>query len=248
MTDPADQILTAPGADSVYLSHSVGPEHNADWEPTIRKFEGIEMVLVPAGCFMMGSEAGSHDEKPVHRQCFDEPFWIDRTEVTNGQHGSRGYWPGQNRPRENISWFLAQDFCRSRGGRLPTEAEWEYAARGPDSLEYPWGNDFDGSKIAWYTFETVDVAGKPEGASWVGALDMSGGVWEWVSSVYKSYPYDPDDGREVDTDINHVDARVLRGGSWELTDADNLRAANRFSAYADDWGYGVIGFRCVRSD
>ncbi|MBN1431040.1 MAG: SUMF1/EgtB/PvdO family nonheme iron enzyme [Anaerolineae bacterium] len=223
------------------------PQHNADWTPVTKTFDGIEMVLVPAGCFVMGSDSGSHDEKPAHQQCFDEPFWIDRTEVTNKQHGAYGYWHGPEQPRENISWLLAQTFCQSRGGRLPTEAEWEYAARGPENLEYPWGNTFDGNKVVWYTFETVAVAGKPEGASWVGALDMSGSVWEWVSSVYKPYPYNSTDGREVDVVVNRSDERVLRGGSWEITDADNLRMANRFKAYPDDWGYGLIGFRCMKS-
>jgi formylglycine-generating enzyme required for sulfatase activity len=225
-----------------------GVEHNADWKPVSKTFSGIEMVLVPAGCMMMGSEAGSHDELPVHQQCFDEPFWIDRTEMTNGQLHSRGYWSGSERPRENVTWFMAQEFCESRGGRLPTEAEWEYAARGPDGLEYPWGNTFDGSKVIWYTFETKEVGSKPDGASWVGALDMSGGVWEWVSSIYWPYPYDPADGREADGGLDNIDRRVLRGGSWEITDAANLRAANRFSADPDDWGYGLIGFRCARSN
>ncbi|MBC6935116.1 MAG: TIR domain-containing protein [Chloroflexi bacterium] len=102
---------------------------NADWTPVERDFDGVTMVLVPAGCFMMGSN-NYDNEKPVHEQCFDAPFWIDKYEVTQGQFSRLGgskvipnAFTGDNRPVENITWFEARDFCELRGMRLPTEAE-----------------------------------------------------------------------------------------------------------------------------
>jgi formylglycine-generating enzyme required for sulfatase activity len=122
---------------------------NADWTPQYEPFDGVEMALVPGGCFTMGEASGSGDQRPVSQQCFDQPFWIDRYEVSNQQFDRLGgqtsfnrksQWPGDEQPRERITWAEARTFCVRRGARLPTEAEWEYAARGPDNLRYPWGN------------------------------------------------------------------------------------------------------------
>ncbi len=112
---------------------------NTDWSPQYQTFGGYEMALVPVGCFMMGSNDGEEDEKPVNQQCFDQPYWIDHYEVTNKQYASEGYFKGDNRPRDSVTWFDAHDFCEKRGARLPTEREGEYATRGPDNLIYPWG-------------------------------------------------------------------------------------------------------------
>ncbi len=221
--------------------------HNADWTPISQTFNGVEMVLVPVGCFMMGSTDGSDDEKPVNQQCFDPPFWVDRYEVTNKQYGSEGYFKGDNRPREQVTWFAARDFCIARGARMPTEREWEYAARGPDNWVYPWGNDFVADNVVYSgnaNNQTADVGSRPAGNSWVGASDLSGNVWEWVSSIYQPYPYKMDDGRELNNDSTDV-RRGLRGGSWGYCDTC-MRSASRYSyypSYQDDY----IGFRCVLS-
>ncbi|MBZ0280686.1 MAG: formylglycine-generating enzyme family protein [Anaerolineae bacterium] len=147
---------------------------------------------------------------------------------------------------ENITWFEARDFCALRGGHLPTEAEWEFAARGPDGLTYPWGDDFIPENVVYRensNNQTADVGSRPAGASWVGALDMGGNVWEWVNSLYQPYPYDADDGRE---DLNRTDvSRVVRGGSF-FYDTVDLRAANR-SGNDPSYRYGFAGFRCARS-
>lgn len=226
---------------------------NHDWVPFSKTFDAVTMVLVPAGCFMMGSDSGESDEKPVHEVCFDQPFWIDQTEVTQAQFKNLGgraekasSFTGDNRPVEQITWFEARDFCAQRNARLPTEAEWEYAARGPDGLSYPWGNTFVADNAVYSgnsNSQTANVGSHPGGVSWVGALDMSGNVREWMSSLYKPYPHKPDDGRESTSDTNS--SRVLRGGSWWGING-NLRAANRGWGTPDYWN-DFDGFRCARS-
>lgn len=223
---------------------------NASWTPVERDFDGVTMVLVPVGCFMMGSDNGYDDEKPVHEQCFSEPFWIDRTEVTQadfarlgGQKANPNYFTGDNLPVDSITWFEARDFCEQRGMRLPTEAEWEYAARGPNSLEYPWGSTWNGNNIVWNhssSRRTANVGSIPAGISWVGALDMSGNVWEWVSSLYQDYPYNGDQ------ESNNSSVRMLRGGSWLNGLILLFRAANRSGNLPANWDIDN-GFRCARS-
>lgn len=221
--------------------------HNSDWRPQYQTFNGFEMVLVPVGCFMMGSDDGELNEKPVVRQCIDQPFWLNRTEVTNAQYGSSGMFDGNNQPRERVGWFESRDFCVSRGARLPTELEWEFAARGPDNLVYPWGNNFVGEYVIYSVTKTVDVATKPNGKSWVGAFDLSGNVWEWVSTIYDQkrfpYPYQEHDGREYDSDI--ISNRGLRGGSMYDT-YFNFRTSYRRN-YNPNGKDANIGFRCARN-
>ncbi len=215
---------------------------------------GVEMVRVPAGCFFMGRDRGDSDEQPAHQICFDEPFWIDKYEVTNEQYGSvpesdfcreRSSEPDQ--PRNCVTWFEAQAHCEARGARLPTEAEWEYAARGPDSWVYPWGNEWDEERAVFGSNSegvTAPVGSRPSGASWVGALDMSGNVWEWTSTIYDQvnfpYPYDATDGRE---DADPDARRVVRGGSFFNT-SNFVRAAYRrwYDVGFDDLN---VGFRCA---
>lgn len=129
---------------------------NADWTPVERDFDGITMVLVPVGCFMMGSDDLPLEETGAFEICFDEPFWIDKTEVAQADfarlEGVKDHvneFLGDPHPVENITWYEARDFCELRDARLPTEAEWEYAARGPDNLVYPWGNEWDETVLVW---------------------------------------------------------------------------------------------------
>jgi formylglycine-generating enzyme required for sulfatase activity len=250
-------------------SATAGVTRNADWTSYVEEINGVRMALVPAGCFMMGSTneqigyamrlfgQGAQrswflGEHPAHRVCFDRPFWIDVTEVTNGQYGGAHpdcaeYSSGDNQPRVCVTWEEAQAYCQSRGARLPTEAEWEYAARGPDGLIFPWSNTFDGDLVVWNTSAAADVGSEPEGVSWVGALDLSGNVWEWVNDWYsRAYygtlgdevinPQGPDSGED----------RVIRGGSWFNYDAVSLR--NTARGWSDpSLPLHYIGFRCALS-
>jgi hypothetical protein len=227
---------------------------NDDWEPVIREFDGIEMALVPVGCFMMGSEDGDWDEVPVNEQCFDEPFWIDVYEVTIEQYGSpppARFWTVPDYPRNLVPWVDAVAHCESRGARLPTEAEWEYAARGPDNLIYPWGNEFVAENVVaspdYYRRPggPTSVGSRPGGVSWVGAYDMSGNTWEWTSSIYAPYPYDATDGREASAAQDSTSPRVTRGGCW-YSILPQVDATNRLwinpTSMTDYHG----GLRCAR--
>lgn len=214
--------------------------------------DGVTMVLVPAGSFTIGANPQQDDERNGSVITFNEPFWMDLTEVTqadferlSGEKAEPNAFAGDQRPIENITWFEARDFCALRGARLPTEAEWEYAARGPAEWQYPWG-EWNENNAVWNRSNeqgTADVGSIPAGASWVGALDMSGNVWEWVSSLY--LPYDSTEDREVDTGDRTNVSRVLRGGSWYLFNPGFLRSGIRYGFIPDYWN-GFGGFRCAR--
>jgi formylglycine-generating enzyme required for sulfatase activity len=236
------------GTPAVRAQGTIDPvTHNDDWKPQKDVFAGVEMALVPPGCFKMGS-TNAQAEQPIHEICFTAPFYIDVLEVSNGQFDDKGgvanresYHPGDKLPREFITWFEARDFCAEREARLPTEAEWEYAARGPDSLKFTWGNEFISSALIYNTTKPAEVGSVRSGASWVGAEDLIGNVWEWTSSIYKNYPYKAKDGRESLKD-KRAD-RVLRGGSYanfRFTTA-SIRA---FSP--PDTVFANYGFRCAR--
>jgi formylglycine-generating enzyme required for sulfatase activity len=149
-------------------------------------------------------------------------------------------------PAVEVSWYGAKAYADWVGGRLPSEAEWEYAARGSEGSVYPWGDDEPTCDLAQYSGcsgDIVPVGSFPDGASWCGVLDMAGNVWEWTRSLYRDYPYDPDDGRE---DLGASGSRVVRGGAFNLTEND-VRCAYRNWDYSN-YRYGSYGFRvCVVS-
>jgi formylglycine-generating enzyme required for sulfatase activity len=234
------------------------------WLPITSVSQGVEMVQVPAGCFFMGS-GYRREQQPVHEVCFNKPFWIDRYEITRAQYGAcpvevcspapeNQFSTLDNQPINQVSWVQAQAYCAWRGAGLPTEAQWEYAARGPDSPAFPWGNLFVGDNVVWGAIgdeaATAVVGSKPEGVSWIGAYDMAGNVWEWVSTIYHDYPYPvPESDEERDEWLRRDDTsnpRVMRGGSFSSQDSD-LRTTTRF------WNGPTlldvsIGFRCARSE
>jgi formylglycine-generating enzyme required for sulfatase activity len=222
--------------------------------------DGMTLLYVPAGDFLMGStdsdSQADGNEKPQHTVYLDA-FWIDQTEVTQGMYAkcvvagkcdkamcSVG---GDNHPAICVNRNDAENYCAWARRRLPTEAEWEKAARGADGRLYPWGNQAPNETLANFNQnvkETTDVGKYPAGASPYGALDMAGNLFEWVADWYAAdyYQYSPSRnpaGPETER------SRVLRGGSWN-SKAEYVRAAmrTRDQPIVTDYNYG---FRCAAS-
>jgi formylglycine-generating enzyme required for sulfatase activity len=191
---------------------------------------------------------------PIHKVRITKGFWLAKYEVTIAQWqrylqetGGQAV-PGNNYPAVRISWDDATAYCKHYGLRLPTEAQWEYAAAGPENRRYPWGNEWDPRNCSnednpGPTGFTWPVGSFPQGASWCGALDMAGNVWEWCQDRYdeKYYASSPaEDPLGPDTED---DRRVLRGGSWHNDDPDDFRCA--FRGGNAHWLQNVHnGFRC----
>jgi formylglycine-generating enzyme required for sulfatase activity len=223
--------------------------------------DGAEMVLVPAGKFWMGSDGTDRDavgdEKPRHSVDLDA-FYIDQYPVTNALYkrfvdatgrAASVYWADSRfnaQPVVDVSWYDAEAYCRWAGKRLPTEAEWEKAARGTDGQTYPWGDQWDStsansseSKLG----KATPVWTYPTGVSPFGAYDMAGNVWQWVADWYDRdyYQWTP---QRNPTGPDSGTRRVLRGGSW-LNDPVLLRSAAR-DYNTPDFRHDYIGVRCAR--
>ena len=207
--------------------------------------DGSVLILIPGGTFTMGSSDGFADERPTAPVTVG-PYFIGKYTLTNAQFarfvaatGDTGdvgdSWKvcaekwGAQAPVLEVSWNVAEAYVRWAGLRLPSEAEWEFAARGTQDLKYPWGNAWDASRCSNSVGDDArhgpqPVGSYPGGASPWGCLDMVGNAWQWCSSKYAPYPYCAMDGRE---DPNGTQARVLRGGSWFHEFPDVFRAACR---------------------
>lgn len=227
------------------LTMSEGMTNN-DWKPIIREFDGVEMVLVPSGCFMMGIENGIGNDGPPHQQCIDEPFWLDRYEVTNLLFGSSAIWTSPFQPRDSVTWYEAQAHCETRMAYLPTEIQWEYAARGVDGWLYPWGNNYIDENVTsnQNSIDPLVVGSHPNGESWVGALDMSGNLTEWTSSAYMDYPYKPQENLEVER--NNDTYFVIKGGSFAEANLDYLKSTSRYMDLPTHQHVN-FGFRCAHN-
>ena len=212
----------------------------------------VDRLPVPAGPFVQGSARGDDDERPV-RTTVLPAFVIDRTEVTRAAFAAcvtahrckplpdEAPTTGAvaKLPVTNVSWSDARDFCAYAGGRLPSEAEWEKAARGTDGREFPWGSEVACDRANWGNLDgegacvgsapgaPVAVGSYPAGASPYGALDMAGNVWEWVADKYEDEPT----------------RRVVRGGSC-CSALAAPRAANR-NAWDPEYRGADLGFRCA---
>lgn len=208
-----------------------------------------EIVLVPEGNFTMGSNAGDSDEQPVHMVYLDA-FYIDKYEVTNAQWYVYARATGKSRksapnddPVGDVAWVDARDYCQWAGQRLPTEAEWEKAARGTDGRTYPWGEGIDTSKASYASGGIKPVGSYPAGVSPYGAYDMAGSMWEWVADSYDESYYSRSPSRNPQGPESSI-FKVLRGGSWHK-DPYNLRVSYREQMFWE-LTYDDTGFRCAQ--
>ncbi len=224
----------------------------------VNEKDGSVLIEIPAGSFTMGSDDGDGDEKPVHTVYLDK-YYIGKYEVTVGQFRKfcnatgrtmpeQPSWNNRNdHPVVNVTWHDAKAYCDWAGLRLPTEAEWEKAARGTDGRKYPWGNTWDAGKCNSYEdgdyTNTSPVGSFPSGVSPYGCHDMAGNVWEWCNDWYGENYYGSSPSNNP-TGPSFGDLRVLRGGSWDNI-ASNCRSAYRGRNYP-----GIrndnIGFRVAQ--
>jgi formylglycine-generating enzyme required for sulfatase activity len=220
------------------------------------------MVLVPAGAFTMGSNE-VEDEQPIHQVTLDA-FYLDKFTVTTARYRRflaaaklepPRHWDEVNptrdaeRPVIGVTWFMADQYCRWAGKRLPTEAEWEKAARGTDARLYPWGNaeptaaHGNFGKMRWIGYETLTPVGSfKAGDSPYGVSDMAGNVWEWVADWFDANYYRSSPARNPPGPAHGV-AKSLRGAGWTY-DGVVARAADR---NRDDPTTQInsFGFRCA---
>jgi formylglycine-generating enzyme required for sulfatase activity len=226
--------------------------------------DGMTMVYVPEGEFIMGSSTGYKKERPEHTVYLDA-YWIDKTLVTNNMYincvvsggctpplnvspTKYGHKNSGNYPVVYVSWQQAHDYCKWAGRRLPTEAEWEKAARGVDGRIYPWGNDAPDCQKGNFKgcsegLSVVDAY--PQGASPYGALDMAGNVWQWVADFYGAdyysiSPYANPQGPESS------EYYVLRGGAWNYGAERFARTFTRLQMTPTHRATNN-GFRCALS-
>ena len=225
--------------------------------------DGREMVLIPEGIFSRGSDSGGYDEKPA-QEIYLDAFYIDKYEVSVKEYNkyrkltkyvkpSVPFFPGDDKVMDvpghavvGVSWHDAVNYCTWAGKRLPTEAEWEKAARGTHGLDFPWGNkilpkraNFAGTGDG-YSF-MGPIGSYPMGRSVYGVYDMAGNVSEWVNDYYDQFYYQkapimnptgPETGK----------TRVFKGGSWDARSVD-IRTSKRFAATPGRKD-SIVGFRC----
>jgi len=239
-------------------------QHAAVNQPSAEKThdnpkDGLKYVWIPPGTFMMGCSPGdlecNRSEKPPHQVTITKGFWMGQTEVTVAAYQRFAHatnrqmppapvfnsgWADQNMPITNVSWEEANDFCTWTGGRLPTEAEWEYAARGGD----PHARYGNLDEVAWYAKNsdgrTHDVAQKQ--ANGYGLYDTLGNVWEWVNDWFddKYYEHSPTQDPKGPTTGEY---RVLRGGAWFYFPRF-VRVSMRVRFYPEG-RVGNYGIRCL---
>ena len=244
----------------------------------VRSIDGAVEIFIPAGEFVFGcidDHNGGYecmgDELPSRRLTL-EAYFIDKYEVSNAQYAAcvasggcfdpvyrysstrEAYYGNpefDNYPAVNISWYEASAYCAWVGGRLPTEAEWEKAARGTDSRAFPWGDSAPTCKLASYRDETggeecakdtMPQGAYPEGASPYGVMDLAGNVWEWVQDWYV---LSPSGARlEIDPFEENLDLhKVVKGGSWDYSWSRLRISCN--SDHAPNEHKLSFGFRCV---
>lgn len=270
---------SCPGSISLKLKlnrlQEVEPARKVEVQVKEKKYPQVEMVKIPGGTYIVGSDRGNHDEKI--RSVKTKGFWMDKTEVTCAQykhflddvqkHGHkwchplepenkdhtpfhtyawalRFSWVGGHPPRGMddypvvlVDWFDAYAYAKWAGKRLPTENEWEIAARGSKAQEYPWGNTFS-DQLCNVGDHPIKVGSYPEGASPWGILDMSGNVAEWTSTAYEPDP------RDSYTFHGKYGLPIVKGGSWDDS-ANSCRVSARDTKRSPYYRSTTVGFRCV---
>ncbi|MFZ5858017.1 MAG: SUMF1/EgtB/PvdO family nonheme iron enzyme [Chloroflexota bacterium] len=271
-TSMTDSVSVGVPTDNLFLPSEPPPPTivptNTPLPIEITDKKGVSMRLVPAGTFVMGSENGNADEKPV-RQVSLNVYYIDTYEVTNALYEAcinegvctppydnssiiqANYFGNSlydRYPVVKVNWFQAKRFCEWRDARLPSEAEWEKAARGTDGRTYPWGEKIDCSYANYWGIDkgcvgdTTEVGSYERGISPYGLYDMAGNVWEWVADWYSDtfYLYSP---FENPVGPSGGQNKILRGGSWNR-DEFNVRVSIR--AQFDPNKTHNYGIRCAR--
>ncbi len=234
----------------------------------IRARDNAPMVLIPGGTFTMGAANGAIDERPVHDVTLS-PYWIDIYEISNAQYALCVADSGCTEPREAksfrqaeyygnpefdnypviyVDWNQAAEYCEWAGARLLTEAEWEYAAKGPDGNAFPWGSTFDAKKLNYSgsgTYDTAAVDATPLDVSQFGVYNLGGNVTEWVQDRYQENWYSVTDQPTDPTGPENGRYYVIRGSSSQFGE-NNARTADR--NFAQGTSYNLDrGFRCARS-
>ncbi len=233
-----------------------GKETSAATKENQNAIEG--MVYVSGGEFMMGNENGDEYEKPTQKVTV-KPFYIDIYEVTCNDYKkfieAANYKPPQNwktrdipagwekRPVTAVNWDDANAYAKWTEKRLPTEAEWEFAARGTDGRIYPWGNDWkEGMANANGASKEMKDVGSFQGKSPFGAFDMVGNAWEWTADDAKWYK----DGKSISSATKTLSPKIIRGGYYENPKDKATVTYRRFWGARDEKDYGNSGFRCVK--
>ncbi len=256
-TQPPANTQASPAAASPATQAAVAiASPTATEAPSVPVPDG--MALIPAGFFQMGSDLSN--ESPLHPVLLED-FYIDTYEVTNAQYracveAGACSKPASRRnvdqafdafPVTGVTWPQANVYCKSRGDRLPTEAEWEYAAGGPEHLRWPWGNKFDASLSAASAADVQPVGSYPGGASPFGLLDMAGNVAEWVWDTYSPDYYANATALNPENSAPN-EPHIYRGGSYANTDGAFYTTTHRYINAKGNGFYDTdIGFRCAQS-
>ncbi|HEX8247507.1 MAG TPA: SUMF1/EgtB/PvdO family nonheme iron enzyme, partial [Pyrinomonadaceae bacterium] len=214
------------------------------------------MVLIPGGEFMMGDDNGDEYARPAHIVAV-KPFFMDITEVTNEEyqkfvdaagHKPPGNWKGgrfsagkEKFPVTGVTWDDATAYAKWIGKRLPTEAEWEFAARGADRRRYPWGDEWQPEMAnADNKIKGMQAVGSSKGVSPFGNHDMIGNAWEWTADDARAYP----GGKEFPK--NSIDPKIIRGGCWLTGKKDATTAFRTFWGARAENDYSNTSFRCAQ--
>jgi formylglycine-generating enzyme required for sulfatase activity len=248
---------------AIWIAGCASIHPNQAFQETVTIVQDAPMVLIPAGEFSMGSASGNPDHQPLH-QVHLKDYYMDTYEVTNSRYAGCVLAGRCKKPVNDLAlndphladfpvvfvdWEMAQAYCRWRGARLPSEAEWEKAARGTDGRTYPWGNewilDCAPANFGGCNNSAKPVGSYPAGASPYGVYEMAGNVWEWTADWYadnyyaslpplSKNPSGPPTGME----------RVVRGGSW-ISFHEYLENPSR-AKFDPVRAIATIGFRCAR--